>query len=395
MGRLGELLVAAGLLDADKLEQALRAQIVWGGRLGTNLVELGFIDLDELSRALGRLHGVPAALARHFEKADPVLQRRILTPSSPTSTRSSRWSSSPTTRSRSRAWIRRTTTRAPRSRTSSASRRPTSSCRSPPSSACATSSSASTTSRAPRVICARAASRSLHFRSSATSRARRTPISRSRSTGTCPHRSCRRRSCPCPCPSSCAVERPATQPDALAALIDRAIAATPPTAEPAGRERRTYVKTLADDVQPDEPAVASEPPAPNTLGRIAIRKVAIGSREVRVARGREGDPARRPPRSRRRARARCRRALRARLLRRGAARRARRHRDDVAPLRALGCAAARRRDPGRRARARAARARERRQHACPRRRARASSIAACSTRSATGPSRRRADRDRW
>src|SRR5580698_4633861 len=78
MARLGELLVAAGLLDADKLEQALRAQIAWGGRLGTNLVELGFIDLDELSRALGRLHGVPAALARHFEKADPVLQRRIL-----------------------------------------------------------------------------------------------------------------------------------------------------------------------------------------------------------------------------------------------------------------------------------------------------------------------------
>lgn len=77
MARLGELLVAAGLLDADKLEQALRAQVVWGGRLGTNLIELGFIDLDELSRALGRQHTLPAALARHFEKADPALQQTL------------------------------------------------------------------------------------------------------------------------------------------------------------------------------------------------------------------------------------------------------------------------------------------------------------------------------
>ncbi|MEO8841375.1 MAG: hypothetical protein ABI591_32055 [Kofleriaceae bacterium] len=77
MARLGELLVAAGTLDAAKLEQALRAQVVWGGRLGTNLIELGFIDLDELSRALGKQHGLPAALARHFERADPTLQTQF------------------------------------------------------------------------------------------------------------------------------------------------------------------------------------------------------------------------------------------------------------------------------------------------------------------------------
>jgi hypothetical protein len=75
--RLGELLVAAGLIEHDKLEQGLRAQVVWGGRLGTNLIELGFIDLDELSRALGRQHGLPVALARHFEAADPELQARL------------------------------------------------------------------------------------------------------------------------------------------------------------------------------------------------------------------------------------------------------------------------------------------------------------------------------
>lgn len=77
MARLGERLVTDGLVEAVKVEHALRAQVVWGGRLGTNLIELGYIDLDELSRALGRHHNVPAALARHFEKADPALQRQL------------------------------------------------------------------------------------------------------------------------------------------------------------------------------------------------------------------------------------------------------------------------------------------------------------------------------
>lgn len=75
MARLGELLTASRLIEPEKVEQALRAQVVWGGRLGTNLIELGCIDLDGLSRALGRQHGIPAALGRHFDKADEELQR--------------------------------------------------------------------------------------------------------------------------------------------------------------------------------------------------------------------------------------------------------------------------------------------------------------------------------
>jgi type II secretion system (T2SS) protein E len=77
MPRLGELLVAAGLLGPEQVEQALRAQVLWGGRLGTNLVELHYLELDPLSRVLGRQHHLPAALARHFEKADPVLQAQL------------------------------------------------------------------------------------------------------------------------------------------------------------------------------------------------------------------------------------------------------------------------------------------------------------------------------
>jgi hypothetical protein len=77
MPRLGELLVAAGTLTVAQVEQALRAQVMWGGRLGTNLIELGCIDLDALSKALGRQHKLPAALARHFERGDPALQANL------------------------------------------------------------------------------------------------------------------------------------------------------------------------------------------------------------------------------------------------------------------------------------------------------------------------------
>jgi hypothetical protein len=77
MARLGELLVASGLLTTEQIEQALRAQVMWGARLGTNLIELGFLDLDQLSTALGQQHGLPAALARHFEKVDRELQQLL------------------------------------------------------------------------------------------------------------------------------------------------------------------------------------------------------------------------------------------------------------------------------------------------------------------------------
>jgi Type II secretion system (T2SS), protein E, N-terminal domain len=74
VSRLGDLLLIAGLLSHEQLDQALRAQVVWGGRLGTNLIELGCLDLDALATALGKQHGLPPALGRHFDRADPVIQ---------------------------------------------------------------------------------------------------------------------------------------------------------------------------------------------------------------------------------------------------------------------------------------------------------------------------------
>jgi hypothetical protein len=75
--RLGEILVAAQIVTQAQLEQALEAQVMLGARLGTCLVELGLIDLDGLSNALAHQHGIPAALASHFERADEDLQRKL------------------------------------------------------------------------------------------------------------------------------------------------------------------------------------------------------------------------------------------------------------------------------------------------------------------------------
>lgn len=75
--RLGELLIAAEVLTHDQLDQALRAQVMWGGRIGTNLIELGFVGMDDLSRALSTQHHMPAVLAKHFDRVDRELQQLL------------------------------------------------------------------------------------------------------------------------------------------------------------------------------------------------------------------------------------------------------------------------------------------------------------------------------
>ena len=74
MPRLGELLVAAGVITPAQLEEGLRAQVIHGARLGTNLVELGHVELDQVAIGLARQHGMPPAMRRHFERCDPEVQ---------------------------------------------------------------------------------------------------------------------------------------------------------------------------------------------------------------------------------------------------------------------------------------------------------------------------------
>jgi len=57
--KLGDLLVAQGVIDADQLQTALGHQRRWGGRLGEILVGLGFASEKSILRALSQQLGVP------------------------------------------------------------------------------------------------------------------------------------------------------------------------------------------------------------------------------------------------------------------------------------------------------------------------------------------------
>jgi hypothetical protein len=68
---LGAFLVEKGVISGEQLEQALQAQVVYGGRLGTNMVELGLFELDQLAEYLAALSELPIAPTEWVETPDP------------------------------------------------------------------------------------------------------------------------------------------------------------------------------------------------------------------------------------------------------------------------------------------------------------------------------------
>ncbi len=58
--KLGEMLVAAGVLDENQLQAALAEQQHWGEPLGRTLVQMGVLSEDIVVRALSRQLGIPA-----------------------------------------------------------------------------------------------------------------------------------------------------------------------------------------------------------------------------------------------------------------------------------------------------------------------------------------------
>lgn len=63
--RLGEFLIQKGVINKAQLEQALRAQLIFGGHLGTCLMEMGLVDeqlLGESLAAIFRVRYAPPAL---------------------------------------------------------------------------------------------------------------------------------------------------------------------------------------------------------------------------------------------------------------------------------------------------------------------------------------------
>jgi hypothetical protein len=71
--KLGEILIQLGMLTPEQVKAILNDRSLLGGKLGTQLVERGLLDTDQVSEALGRQLRVPAALQRHFDKADPTI----------------------------------------------------------------------------------------------------------------------------------------------------------------------------------------------------------------------------------------------------------------------------------------------------------------------------------
>jgi type IV pilus assembly protein PilB len=51
-GKLGDILIAQGFIDPEKLNAALSDQRAFGGKLGRTLVDLGYIDEQQLVKAL-------------------------------------------------------------------------------------------------------------------------------------------------------------------------------------------------------------------------------------------------------------------------------------------------------------------------------------------------------
>jgi len=74
VNRIGEMLVSAGKVSSDQLEQALEQQQKAGGRLGTHLVKLGFLEDDELVEFLSQRYGVPAINLAEVEIDETIIK---------------------------------------------------------------------------------------------------------------------------------------------------------------------------------------------------------------------------------------------------------------------------------------------------------------------------------
>ena len=73
--KLGELLVAAGVLDEARLKAALAEQKKWGGKLGRILIELGFVKEEIMVKALSHQLQLPAVdLTRDLPSAEAISQ---------------------------------------------------------------------------------------------------------------------------------------------------------------------------------------------------------------------------------------------------------------------------------------------------------------------------------
>jgi type IV pilus assembly protein PilB len=72
--KLGEMLIKAGLLTPQKLQEALEYQKTNGGKLGFNLVKLGIVREEDITRVLSQQYGVPAINLTKVEIDESVVK---------------------------------------------------------------------------------------------------------------------------------------------------------------------------------------------------------------------------------------------------------------------------------------------------------------------------------
>ena len=72
--KLGEMLIKAGLLTPQKLEETLEYQKTHGGKLGLNLISLGIVKEADITRVLSQQYGVPSISLTEVEIEDTVVK---------------------------------------------------------------------------------------------------------------------------------------------------------------------------------------------------------------------------------------------------------------------------------------------------------------------------------
>lgn len=79
--QLGQILLNEKAITPAKLDEAIQAQVIYGGKLGTNLVELGYIDISTLGGCLSRKFGVPSVEGNQIkpctEKVLTILGKKL------------------------------------------------------------------------------------------------------------------------------------------------------------------------------------------------------------------------------------------------------------------------------------------------------------------------------
>ncbi len=71
--KLGEMLVRAGMISQEQLDEALESQKNNGEKLGFNLIKLGYVKEDDITQLLSEQYSVPSINLRHFEIDESVI----------------------------------------------------------------------------------------------------------------------------------------------------------------------------------------------------------------------------------------------------------------------------------------------------------------------------------